>query len=97
MRRGIRAVKAGKDPQGVFRDEGVVVPTYCNNTVIRMPPRPSEIADKQMMREVGMRLAKDYLQHPPLSNGHRPVRIEPDVKRPRRQSRREVQPAAPAE
>ncbi|MBV8935673.1 MAG: hypothetical protein JO095_07705, partial [Alphaproteobacteria bacterium] len=66
VRRGIRAVRAGKDPHGLCRDEGVVIPTYCNNTVIRMPVPASEAADKKMMREAGMRLAKDYLAHPPL-------------------------------
>jgi len=65
IRRGIRAVKAGKDPAGVFRD-GALIPTYCNNTVVRVPPAASEAADKKMMREIGMRLAKGYLEQPPL-------------------------------
>ena len=71
LRRGIRAVKAGKDPDGLLPRDGAVIPTYCNNTVMRMPPEASEAADKKMMRDAGMRLAKDYLKHPPLPNGHR--------------------------
>ena len=38
MRRGIRAVQAGHDPAGLCRDAGAVIPTYCNDTVVRMPP-----------------------------------------------------------
>jgi nitrite reductase/ring-hydroxylating ferredoxin subunit len=66
IRRGIRAVKAGKDPDGVFRGTAGTVPTYCNNTVMRMPPAKTEASDKKMMREAGLRLAKSYLEQPPL-------------------------------
>jgi phenylpropionate dioxygenase-like ring-hydroxylating dioxygenase large terminal subunit len=66
LRRGIRAVKSGKDPDGLPSAHGAVIPTYCNNTVMRIPPKASEAADKKMMREVGMRLAKGYLEQPPL-------------------------------
>ena len=69
VRRGIRAVRAGKVPAGLGREEGAVVPTYCNNTVVHMPAPADEAADKKMMREAGMRLAKDYLAHPPLNGG----------------------------
>jgi hypothetical protein len=40
-RRGIRAVQAGHDPMGLCRQAGVVIATYCNDTVVRMPPMPS--------------------------------------------------------
>jgi hypothetical protein len=69
IRRGIRAVKAGQDPLGVFREAGGVIGTYCNNTVMRMSPPPSETDDKKMMRDAGMKLAKSYLKAPPLMNG----------------------------
>ncbi|HLY46249.1 MAG TPA: aromatic ring-hydroxylating dioxygenase subunit alpha [Stellaceae bacterium] len=69
MRRGIRAVRDGQDPTGLRRDAGAMIATYCNNTVIRMPPAPVEAADKKMMRDAGLRLAKTYLKHPPLMNG----------------------------
>jgi len=65
IRRGIRAVAAGKDPEGVFRHDGMV-PTYCNNTVVRLPAAASDAADKKRMREAGMRLAQSYLAEPPL-------------------------------
>ena len=66
LRRGIRAVKSGKDPDGLPSAHGAVIPTYCNNTVMRIPPKASEAADKKMMRDAGLRLAKGYLEQPPL-------------------------------
>ena len=47
---------------------GVVTGTYCNNTVVHLPAPADAASDKKMMREAGMRLAKDYLAHPPLLN-----------------------------
>jgi phenylpropionate dioxygenase-like ring-hydroxylating dioxygenase large terminal subunit len=65
VRRGIRAVKAGRDPDGLSRD-GAVIPTYCNDTVVRVPPARTPALDKQLMRETGRRLAEGYLRQPPL-------------------------------
>lgn len=66
LRRGIRAVAAGRDPDGLYRDGGGLIPTYCNNTVMRLPPAATEAMDKAMMRETGRRLADSYLRSPPL-------------------------------
>jgi hypothetical protein len=66
-RRGIRAVQAGRDPAGLWHDAGVVIPTYCNDTVVRMPPDVDPTMDRQRMREIGRRLADAYLKDPPLS------------------------------
>jgi nitrite reductase/ring-hydroxylating ferredoxin subunit len=66
VRRGIRAVKAGTDPAGIFRDGGTVIPTYCNDTIVRVPPAKTSELDKQLLRETGRRLAKGYLEEPPL-------------------------------
>ena len=66
IRRGIRAVKAGQDPPGLFRDGGVVIPTYCNDTVVRVPPAKTPELDKKLMRETGRRLAQGYIEQPPL-------------------------------
>jgi hypothetical protein len=66
IRRGIRAVKAGKDPAGLFRDGGAVIPTYCNDTVVRIPPATVPDLDKNLMRETGRRLAQGYIAAPPL-------------------------------
>jgi hypothetical protein len=65
-RRGIRAVRAGHDPAGLCRDAAVVIPTYCNDTVLRMPPDADPTMDRQHMRETGRRLADAYLRDPPL-------------------------------
>jgi hypothetical protein len=66
FRRGIKAVKAGQDPEGLFRTDTGAIPTYCNNTVVRIPPAKTEEADKKLMRETGRRLAQGYLKAPPL-------------------------------
>ena len=69
VRRGIRAVRDGHSPDGLCRDEGTVTPTYCNNTVVCIPAAATETADKKMMREAGLKLAKSYLKNPPLMAG----------------------------
>jgi phenylpropionate dioxygenase-like ring-hydroxylating dioxygenase large terminal subunit len=66
IRRGIRAVKAGGDPAGLFRDGGAVIPTYCNDTVVRVPPAKTAELDRKLMRATGRRLADGYLEAPPL-------------------------------
>jgi hypothetical protein len=66
IRRGIRAVQAGQDPTGVCRDGGAVIPTYCNDTIVRVPQAATPEADQKLMRETGRRLAEAYLKHPPL-------------------------------
>ena len=66
IRDGIKAVKAGKAPIGLFRDDAGVIPTYCNNTVVRIPAAKTAEADKRLMRETGRRLARGYIDTPPL-------------------------------
>ena len=43
----------GRDPAGLCRDAGVVIPTYCNDTVVRMPPDADPAMDRRLMRETG--------------------------------------------
>jgi nitrite reductase/ring-hydroxylating ferredoxin subunit len=69
IRRGIRAAAAGRDPMGLCRDHKALIPTYCNNTVLRVQPAATEAEDKQQMRESGRRLAERYLKEPPLMAG----------------------------
>jgi len=66
IRRGIRAVKSGDEPPGLCHTAGAVTPTYCNDTVVRVPPAGTSAADRQLMRETGRRLAEAYLKDPPL-------------------------------
>jgi hypothetical protein len=53
-------------PTGLCRDTGMVIPTYCNDTVICMPPDGDPAVDRRRMRETGRRLADGYLRNPPL-------------------------------
>jgi phenylpropionate dioxygenase-like ring-hydroxylating dioxygenase large terminal subunit len=66
IRRGIGDVRAGHDPSGLCRDAGVAIPTYCNDTVVRMPPGGDSAVDAELMRKTGRRLAAAYLKDPPL-------------------------------
>jgi hypothetical protein len=43
-----------------------VIPTYCNDTVGRVPPAKTPELDKKLMRETGRRLAEGYIAAPPL-------------------------------
>jgi hypothetical protein len=67
IRGGIRAVRANRDPPGQCRDPGAVIPTYCNDTVVRVAPAAIPSTDKELMRETRRRLAESYLRDPPLS------------------------------
>jgi phenylpropionate dioxygenase-like ring-hydroxylating dioxygenase large terminal subunit len=66
---GIRAVRANHDPEGLCRDAGTVIPTYCNDTVLRVIPATTPAADKELLRETARQLARTYLRDPPLSVG----------------------------
>jgi hypothetical protein len=69
IRRGIRAVKAGDEPAGLPHTAGAVIATYCNDTIVHVPPVETAVADRQLMRETGRRLAESYLKDPPLMPG----------------------------
>ena len=69
LRRGIRTVQAGQTPDGLYREAGKVIPTYCNDTIVCIPPAPTAAADQQLMHTTGQKLAESYLAQPPLSHG----------------------------
>jgi hypothetical protein len=69
IRRGIRAVAEGRDPDGLFRQDDRVIPTYCNDTVVHVTPAATPEADQKLMRETGWKLAQSYLDQPPFSHG----------------------------
>jgi len=69
LRRGIRAIQAGQTPDGLCQEAGKIIPTYCNDTIVRVPPAPTAEEDQQLMRMTGRKLAESYLAHPPLLNG----------------------------
>ena len=66
IRRGIRAVQASDDPARLCGNGGAVIPTYCNDTVVRGPPAESSITDREA---TGRRLAEAYFKDPPLTTG----------------------------
>ena len=51
--RGSRRSSAGSEPVGLFRDGGGPIPTYCNDTVVRVPPAKTAELDKKLLRETG--------------------------------------------
>jgi len=64
IRRGIRAVRAGDDPQGLCRAPGAVTATYGNDTVVRVARAATPAREKELMRETSRRLAESYLREP---------------------------------
>ena len=66
LRRGIQAVREGREPDGLLKQSASVIPTYANDTVIRLPEADTPGGDKLLMKETGLRLAKEYLKNPPL-------------------------------
>ena len=66
VRHGIRAVQAGRTPDGLCREAGAVIATYCNDTVVRVSPAPTAEDDRQLMRSTARNLAESYLANPPL-------------------------------
>jgi phenylpropionate dioxygenase-like ring-hydroxylating dioxygenase large terminal subunit len=66
VQRSIRAVQAGRDPEGLCREVGKIIPTYSNDTIVRVPSAATSEADKTLMRQTGWALAQEYLTQPPL-------------------------------
>jgi len=66
LRKGIQAVREGREPDGLLKQSASVIPTYANDTVIRLPEADTPGEDKLLMKETGLRLAKEYLKNPPL-------------------------------
>jgi phenylpropionate dioxygenase-like ring-hydroxylating dioxygenase large terminal subunit len=56
IREGIEAVRRGRDPKGIVRDAGEVIPTYTQQTVLRVPPAADPAADEALLREVARRV-----------------------------------------
>ncbi len=66
IRRGIRAVQNGEDPQGVPHKEGAVVPTYSLHRVLDIPPAPTLEEDRKLLRDTARRVVRDRIRE--LSN-----------------------------
>jgi len=62
VRSGIRAVARGEDPKGLVRDEGAMpIPTYCHNTVRRVPAGPTPEADHEVMLAFGREITEKIM------------------------------------
>src|SRR5262249_48081143 len=56
-RDGIRAVQRGEDPKGIIRQAGHIIPTLCQDTVLRLPLAATEAEDAELLRQVGRLVA----------------------------------------
>jgi len=60
LRRGIRALQNGADPQPMSRQEGQVITTYSQDRVIAgIPPAPTPEEDRQLLQEMGRKVIED--------------------------------------
>ena len=66
IRRGIRAVQGGNEPEGLLIQEGDPIATYANNTVVRVAPADTQEEDDKLLRETGRNLAEQIVNNPPL-------------------------------
>ena len=65
VQEGIRAVQRGEDPKNLVRDEQRIQFTYSNDTIMRIPAKPSQEEDDRLLREAGLKVAKDLIdKHP---------------------------------
>ena len=62
IRQGIHEVQKGRDPKGFAREAGKVVDTYSNHTIWRLAPAPTPEEDRQLLLEVGQKMAEDYVR-----------------------------------
>jgi len=60
LRAGIRAVKNGQDPKGLVRTPGAPIPTYAQDTVLRVPPEATPEAERALLREIGGKVAEGF-------------------------------------
>jgi hypothetical protein len=64
VRKGIQAVQRGEDPPTLKRD-GKVVPTYSNDTILRIPRTGSDEDDRKLLLETGRKVCEEYLRNHP--------------------------------
>ena len=65
LRRRVRMVKQGQDPQELAAMSGRTVNTYGGDTLLRVDQAATPDEDKKLLRKVGVDMAKRYIQDPP--------------------------------
>jgi hypothetical protein len=45
----------------VVREQHTIIPSYGSNTVMHMPPAPTEEEDQLLLRETGLRVAAQII------------------------------------
>ncbi|MBS38317.1 MAG: (Fe-S)-binding protein [Thiotrichales bacterium] len=63
VRKGIRAVAKGKQPKGLLHVGGDTRPTYCHNTVARIPALDDKAADRELQFAFGREVTRRVLSH----------------------------------
>lgn len=58
LRRGIRAVKRGEEPQGLVRTMNGPIETFSHNTVKRIPPAATDAEDRALSLAFGRKVTK---------------------------------------
>ena len=66
VREGIWAVKRGEDPKTLLREEGKLVLTYSNDTVLRIPRHEDPEEDTRLLLATGRKVAEDLLRNHPF-------------------------------
>jgi nitrite reductase/ring-hydroxylating ferredoxin subunit len=61
LRDGIRAVREGRDPVGIFRDPNYKIRTRTQNTFVRAPYAGSPQADEALLKRIGREVAESDL------------------------------------
>ncbi len=62
LRRGIRAVQSGADPQYIGYQAGQVIPTYSQDRVVAgIPPAPTPEEDRLLLREMARKVVEEAI------------------------------------
>lgn len=59
IREGIHATAAGRNPKGLNPTSSAPIPSYCNMTLVRVPPANDLEADRRLVRQTGRKIAED--------------------------------------
>jgi phenylpropionate dioxygenase-like ring-hydroxylating dioxygenase large terminal subunit len=65
VRQGLRAVAAGREPKGIVRAEGPPIPTFSQDTFLRIPPGATPEAETALLRETGRKVLAGH--YPPTA------------------------------